>query len=147
MNSVNAFETRKRNAISIVFLGVMGSEFGSEFEAYKLPGHSNDASALPATNADYSVVRHTCHALNYILLQPPSARLPAYSPIRRCAVDLVGRGFSVWQPYLGTCLLLLYIIVMRNTKLTSFETILSIYSYLQSNVSKILAHNYVCIFS
>ena len=111
VNSVNAFETRKRHAISIVFLGVIGSEFGPEFESYKLPGHSPDAS--PAVS-DYSVVRHTCHALNYILLQPPSARLPAYSPIRRCAVDLVGRGFAVWQPYLGSCIPCFARITWRN---------------------------------
>ena len=39
-------------------------------------------------------------ALTFLLLQPPSARLPLHTPIRRAAVDLLGRGFTVWEPYL-----------------------------------------------
>ena len=97
MNAVNAYETRRRNATSIVFMGVMAAEFGDELEAYKQPTLAS--SQAPAT--DYSVVRHACQSLTYILMHPPGPRLPMFSPIRRCAIDLIGRAFPVWEPFLG----------------------------------------------
>ena len=39
-------------------------------------------------------------ALTFLLLSPASSKLPAYTPIRRAAMDLLGRGFTVWEPYL-----------------------------------------------
>lgn len=42
----------------------------------------------------------TGKALTFLLLTPPSPKLPAYTPIRRAAIDLLGRGFTVWEPYL-----------------------------------------------
>ncbi|XP_052130916.1 WD repeat-containing protein 7-like [Frankliniella occidentalis] len=39
-------------------------------------------------------------ALTHLLLAPPSPRLPAHTALRRAAVDLIGRGFTVWEPYL-----------------------------------------------
>ncbi len=46
-------------------------------------------------------------ALTFLLLQPPSYKLPAFSPIRRAAIDLLGRGFTVWEPYLDVSAVLL----------------------------------------
>jgi hypothetical protein len=52
-------------------------------------------------------VRHTGQSLLELLLQPPSFLLPPHSPLRRAAIDLIGRGFSVWQPYLDISKVLL----------------------------------------
>jgi len=41
------------------------------------------------------------------MLQPPSPLLPPYSSLRRAAIDLLGRGFVVWQPYLDISKVLL----------------------------------------
>ena len=38
--------------------------------------------------------------MTFLLLSPASSKLPAYTPIRRAAMDLLGRGFTVWEPYL-----------------------------------------------
>ncbi len=46
-------------------------------------------------------------ALTYLLLAAATPRLPAHSPIRRAAVDLLGRGFTVWQPYLDVSAVLM----------------------------------------
>lgn len=46
-------------------------------------------------------------ALTFLLLQPPSARLPAHSTIRRTAIDLIGRGFTVWEPYMDVSAVLM----------------------------------------
>ncbi|KAL8590241.1 hypothetical protein ACOMHN_006358 [Nucella lapillus] len=52
------------------------------------------------TVANYSLSRQTSRALTFLLLSPASSKLPAYTPIRRAAIDLLGRGFTVWEPYL-----------------------------------------------
>lgn len=46
-------------------------------------------------------------ALTFLLLQPPSAKLPAHSTIRRTAIDLIGRGFTVWEPYMDVSAVLM----------------------------------------
>lgn len=50
---------------------------------------------------------HPGKALTFLLLQPPSARLPAHSTIRRTAIDLIGRGFTVWEPYMDVSAVLM----------------------------------------
>jgi len=49
----------------------------------------------------------TGKALTFLLLQPPSSSLPAQSLLRRAAVDLLGRGFAVWEMYLDISTVLL----------------------------------------
>ena len=46
-------------------------------------------------------------ALTHLLLAPPTTKLPAYTPLRRAAIDLIGRGFTVWEPYLDVSKVLL----------------------------------------
>jgi hypothetical protein len=45
--------------------------------------------------------------LTFLLLHPPSPKLPAHTPIRRAAIDLIGRGFTVWEPYMDVSAVLL----------------------------------------
>ena len=46
-------------------------------------------------------------ALAYLLLNPVDCKLPLFAPIRRAAIDLLGRGFTVWQPYIDVSAVLL----------------------------------------
>lgn len=46
-------------------------------------------------------------ALTHLLLAPPTPKLPAHTPLRRAAIDLIGRGFTVWEPYLDVSKVLL----------------------------------------
>uniref|UniRef100_A0A4W3HEQ0 WD repeat domain 7 n=1 Tax=Callorhinchus milii TaxID=7868 RepID=A0A4W3HEQ0_CALMI len=46
-------------------------------------------------------------ALTYLLLQAPAPKLPAHSTIRRTAIDLIGRGFTVWEPYMDVSAVLM----------------------------------------
>lgn len=39
-------------------------------------------------------------ALAYLVLAPSCPKLPGHTPLRRAAIDLIGRGFPVWEPYL-----------------------------------------------
>lgn len=46
-------------------------------------------------------------ALTHLLLAPPSPKLPAHTALRRAAIDLIGRGFTVWEAYIDVSKVLL----------------------------------------
>jgi len=46
-------------------------------------------------------------ALSHLLLNQLDGSLSANVPLRRAAIDLLGRGFSVWQPYVDASAILL----------------------------------------
>ncbi|KAI5091513.1 WD repeat-containing protein 7, partial [Silurus meridionalis] len=109
----NSYEERRKQATAIVLLGVIGAEFGAEIEPPRLPsrprtsGQAPEGFGLSTVGSNYSLARHTCKALTFLLLQPPSPKLPAHSTIRRTAIDLIGRGFTVWEPYMDVSAVLM----------------------------------------
>uniref|UniRef100_A0A3B4A040 WD repeat domain 7 n=1 Tax=Periophthalmus magnuspinnatus TaxID=409849 RepID=A0A3B4A040_9GOBI len=108
----NSYEERRKQATAIVLLGVIGAEFGAEIEPSKgararTGGQAPEGFGLTSGGSNYSLARHTCKALTFLLLQPPSLKLPAHSTIRRTAIDLIGRGFTVWEPYMDVSAVLL----------------------------------------
>uniref|UniRef100_A0A8C9SCU4 WD repeat domain 7 n=1 Tax=Scleropages formosus TaxID=113540 RepID=A0A8C9SCU4_SCLFO len=109
----NSYEERRKQATAIVLLGVIGAEFGAEIEPPKLPSRARtsaqapDGFGLTTGGSNYSLARHTCKALTFLLLQPPSPKLPPHSTIRRTAIDLIGRGFTVWEPYMDVSAVLM----------------------------------------
>ncbi|XP_072108337.1 WD repeat-containing protein 7 isoform X2 [Mobula birostris] len=111
--SSSSFEERRKQATAIVLLGVIGAEFGAEIEPPKLPTRPRNTSQVPegfgltSGGSNYSLARHTCKALTFLLLQPSSIKLPAHSTIRRTAIDLIGRGFTVWEPYMDVSAVLM----------------------------------------
>lgn len=46
-------------------------------------------------------------ALAHLVLSPATPKLPAYTPLRRAAIDLIGRGFVIWEPYIDVSKILL----------------------------------------
>ncbi|KAK7131675.1 hypothetical protein R3I94_016712 [Phoxinus phoxinus] len=109
----NSYEERRKQATAIVLLGVIGAEFGAEIEPPKLPSRARTSTQAPegfgltSGGSNYSLARHTCKALTFLLLQPPSPKLPPHSTIRRTAIDLIGRGFTVWEPYMDVSAVLM----------------------------------------
>lgn len=109
-----SFESRRKQATAIVMLGVIGAEFGHEMEPSRTKSEDNKRTSKGGKGTvegfsltNYSLSRHTSKALTFLLLQPPSPRLPLHTPIRRAAIDLIGRGFTVWEPYLDVSSVLL----------------------------------------
>ncbi|XP_018100050.1 WD repeat-containing protein 7 isoform X3 [Xenopus laevis] len=108
-----SYEERRKQATAIVLLGVIGAEFGAEIEPPKLLTRPRSSSQIPDGfglthgGSNYSLARHTCKALTFLLLQPPSPKLPPHSTIRRTAIDLIGRGFTVWEPYMDVSAVLM----------------------------------------
>jgi len=47
-----------------------------------------------------NLARHTSMALTHLLHAAHSPKLPMHTALRRAAIDLIGRGFTVWEPYL-----------------------------------------------
>ncbi|XP_041110330.1 WD repeat-containing protein 7-like isoform X4 [Polyodon spathula] len=113
IKKISSYEERRKQATAIVLLGVIGAEFGAEIEPPKLPSRPRTASQAPdgfgltTGGSNYSLARHTCKALTFLLLQPPSPKLPSHSTIRRTAIDLIGRGFTVWEPYMDVSAVLM----------------------------------------
>ncbi|TWW66898.1 WD repeat-containing protein 7 [Takifugu flavidus] len=110
----NSYEERRKQATAIVLLGVIGAEFGAEIEPPKGSGRARAGGQAPegfgltsGGSSNYSLARHTCKALTFLLLQPPSPKLPPHSTIRRTAIDLIGRGFTVWEPYMDVSAVLM----------------------------------------
>ncbi|CAG5867114.1 unnamed protein product [Menidia menidia] len=110
----NSYEERRKQATAIVLLGVIGAEFGAEIEPPKGSARARTGGQVPegfgptsGGSSNYSLARHTCKALTFLLLQPPSPKLPAHSTIRRTAIDLIGRGFTVWEPYMDVSAVLM----------------------------------------
>lgn len=61
------------------------------------------------------LVRATAHSLLELLVASESPLLPLYSPLRRAAIDLLGRGFAIWQPHLDISKVLLGLLELTST--------------------------------
>lgn len=95
-------EGRRKQATAIVLLGVIGAEYGHEVEQSRLKTDDTRRKSIidGFGPGNYTLARSTSKALAYLLLAPPSPGLPLHTSLRRAAIDLIGRGFTVWEPYL-----------------------------------------------
>ncbi|XP_053212301.1 WD repeat-containing protein 7-like isoform X2 [Panonychus citri] len=105
--SSSGSEIRRKQSTAIILLGVIGSEYGEGVEPSKgqrvmaEEDPNQKKSIIEGFGAgNYTLARHTSRALAYLVEAPPSTGLPAFSALRRAAIDLLGRGFIVWEPYL-----------------------------------------------
>ncbi|XP_035210198.1 WD repeat-containing protein 7-like isoform X2 [Stegodyphus dumicola] len=106
----SATEGKRKQTTAIVLLGVIGAEYGHEIETSKkkTPDDQKRRSVVDGFGlSNYSLARHTSQALAFLLLVPPSPSFPSHTALRRAAIDLIGRGFTVWQPYLDVSKILL----------------------------------------
>lgn len=90
------FKVRRNQATAIIVLSVIGAEFSADL----------------VSNMD--LVRATAHSLLELLIAGESPLLPLNSPLRRAAIDLLGRGFVVWQPHLDISKVLLTLLELAS---------------------------------
>ncbi|GLH07771.1 uncharacterized protein GBIM_13199 [Gryllus bimaculatus] len=110
-------ELRRKQTTAVVLLGVIGAEFGQDAaaEASAAPVHlptreqqRRKSSVVEGFGLGHnSLARRTSLALTHLLLAEPSPQLPAHTQLRRAAIDLLGRGFTVWEPHLDVTKVLL----------------------------------------
>lgn len=132
--STTSYTDRRRQHTAVILLGVIGSEYGVEVEVSKqrpprppLPAglpeiidvspnaNDSDRQKCPIDgfggNGNYALARHTAHALTSILLAKDASRDKDKSllnpALRRAAIDLIGRGYTVWEPYVDASKILL----------------------------------------
>ncbi|EDO29103.1 predicted protein, partial [Nematostella vectensis] len=109
------YDQRRRQATAIVLMGVIGAEFQREVDVYETREGGGGGGNTPVKSAnsvsemimDFNTVRHTGKALMYLLLKQPSSRQTANTSVRRAAIDLIGRGFTLWEPYMDVSSVLL----------------------------------------
>uniref|UniRef100_A0A0N4ZTC0 WD_REPEATS_REGION domain-containing protein n=1 Tax=Parastrongyloides trichosuri TaxID=131310 RepID=A0A0N4ZTC0_PARTI len=98
MNKYEGLQQLYRNqASAIIILGVIGAQF------------SSDISLHP------DLARATSHSLLELLIASPSPLLPIDTPLRRAAIDLLGKGFIVWQPHIDISKVLLGLLELASS--------------------------------
>ena len=97
-------------------LGVLGAEFGQSVS--ESGSFQSDGSFLEGfSGANMSLARYTCQALSHLLLHPPKGVDKQRGELRRAAIHLIGRGFTVWEPYMDiTKVILALLEVASDTK-------------------------------
>ncbi|KAH8244751.1 hypothetical protein KR038_007637 [Drosophila bunnanda] len=118
-------ELKRKQTTAVILLGVIGAEFGQDI-SQESPNHRGSislatgatltggvggerrkSSVVEGFGIANNLARLTSMALAHLLYAPPSPKLPQYTPLRRAAIDLLGRGFTVWEPYLDVSKVLL----------------------------------------
>uniref|UniRef100_A0A1B6MPX3 WD repeat-containing protein 7 n=1 Tax=Graphocephala atropunctata TaxID=36148 RepID=A0A1B6MPX3_9HEMI len=104
-------ELKRKQTTAVVLLGVIGAEFGQDMgdtSRKRSEDQRRKSSVVEGFGiGNNNLARLTSLALMHLLLTPPSPRLPAHTPLRRAAIDLIGRGFTVWELYIDVSRVLL----------------------------------------
>ncbi|XP_014275232.1 WD repeat-containing protein 7 isoform X2 [Halyomorpha halys] len=101
-------EIKRKQTTAVVLLGVIGAEFGQDVGERRGPEQRRKSSIIDGFGiGNNNLARLTSYALTHLLLATPSPKLPAHTPLRRAAIDLIGRGFTVWEPYIDVSKVLL----------------------------------------
>lgn len=104
-------ELKRKQTTAVVLLGVIGAEFGQDVvtASHRRDGEQRRKSSVVEGFGigNNNLARHTSMALTHLLHAPGSPKLPLHTSLRRAAIDLIGRGFTVWEPYLDVSKILL----------------------------------------
>merc|ERR1719245_2972861 len=101
----SAAVTRRNQTTAVILCGVIGALFDLEQEQ----GGKESAQVSLSGN----LTRLTAKALMYLVLVPANTASP-HTPLRRAAIDLIGRGFLLWEPHLEVSKVLLGLLDMSS---------------------------------
>ncbi|KRY58744.1 WD repeat-containing protein 7 [Trichinella britovi] len=107
-STINNDHMKHRQEVATVLLGVIGAAFSHEL----LNCSTDQIVLLESNKRQISVPLVTCQSLFECIVQPDSPSLPSNCTLRRSCIDLLGRGFAVWQPYLDISKLLLTLLAL-----------------------------------
>ncbi|XP_046416205.1 WD repeat-containing protein 7 isoform X10 [Neodiprion pinetum] len=109
-------ELKQKQTTAVVLLGVIGAEFGQDVTNARERRDSEQRRKSSVVEGfgigNNNLARHTSMALTHLLHAPHSSKLPMHTALRRAAIDLIGRGFTVWEPYLDVSKVLLGLLEM-----------------------------------
>jgi len=103
----SAAAARRNQTTAVILCGVIGALFDMEQEKSGSKDGSQCALGVGMT-------RLTAKALMYLVLVPANTTLPLHTPLRRAAIDLIGRGFTLWEPHLEVSKVLLGLLDMSS---------------------------------
>ncbi|CDW53906.1 WD40 domain containing protein [Trichuris trichiura] len=125
---VHLMQMRRKQEIATVLLGVIGSSFNNDL--MNAPVLAEQASG-DVLSKETSIPFVACKFMSFYVklvvvlifpfegqslfecvIHPPNDALPLYSSLRRSCIDLLGRGFVTWQPYLDISKLVVPLLMM-----------------------------------
>ena len=113
-------ELKRKQTTSVVLLGVIGAEFGQDVSPSNQKRDNEQRRKSSVVEGfgigSNNLARLTSIALTHLLYAPHSPKLPLHTALRRAAIDLIGRGFTVWEPYLDVSRVSLRLIKCKNKK-------------------------------
>ncbi|XP_076178195.1 WD repeat-containing protein Rbcn-3B isoform X2 [Ptiloglossa arizonensis] len=127
-SSAEGLQRKQRTAV--VLLGVIGAEFGQDITTMNQKRDNEQRRKSSIVEGfgigNNNLARHTSMALTHLLHPPDSPKSHApdspklhapdspklHTALRRAAIDLIGRGFTVWEPYLDVSKVLLGLLEM-----------------------------------
>lgn len=85
----SAVQAQRNETTAVILLGVIGALFDLEAE--------KEGKEVALGN---HLTRLTAKALMFLVLSPQFAKQQSSGSLRRAAIDLIGRGFTMWEPHL-----------------------------------------------
>lgn len=93
---------RRKQFVAIIILSLIGAEFGQDVNSNK---NQAPYKTIPQgfSLEDHSILKRISTALSNLVTN----RQLQYDITRRAAIDLMGRGFSIWEPFIQPTFVLL----------------------------------------
>ncbi len=114
-------------------LGVLGAEFGQSVSGGG--AKSSEGVVLEGfSGVNMTLARHTCHALSYLLMHPPPRADRQNGELRRAAIHLIGRGFTIWEPYMDITRVILALLELASDTKVDYDQS-AVFLYRSSKVS------------
>lgn len=93
--SPNSNRIRRKQFVAIIILSVIGAEFGQDINDFK-----NEAQNKKIPKG-FSLEDHTnLKNISNILSELVTNKTLQYDITRRASIDLMGRGFNIWEPFI-----------------------------------------------
>ncbi|CAF2728393.1 unnamed protein product [Rotaria sp. Silwood2] len=97
---------KRQQLLSIVFMGIICARYGQEVEHAKQSSVTIKGFSVESPE----IILNLSHILASLLSSSNFDHIPLHTAIRRTAIDLIGHGYTTWEPYLdiGQVLLTLF---------------------------------------
>ncbi|CAF3707336.1 unnamed protein product [Rotaria socialis] len=87
---------KAQQLLSIVLIGIIGARYGQEIE----PTKQSSAPIKGFTVDSPEMILKLSRILTSLLSPSNFDHIPVHSALRRTAIELIGRGYTIWEPYL-----------------------------------------------
>ena len=127
VSSVNQ-QYKTQQLLSIILIGIVGARYGQEIEPTRqgnipIQGFTVESPELilklskndPKERQTLKSIESLGGLLTRLLSTVNFEHIPLQSTLRRTAIDLIGRGYTIWEPYLDVAQVLLILLDLSAT--------------------------------